>query len=241
MDEFAKALLSEGETSVSTLLVRHYRDLGMTNNEFLVYLQIKSYADQGVAFPETADLARALGQTDQQVFDSLHHMIEKKVMQIQPVQKKGQLSSDAYDFTLLFEKLAQYVNSQSMVTVEKQAKATDNPRQSVFQQIEQEFGRGLSPIELETISQWLDQDHYQPELVLLALKEAVLSQVYSLKYMDRILLSWEKKNLKTAVQVQQDKARRDAPKTTAKRQTDKQELPHIPLFKIGDQPFQDKQ
>lgn len=41
----------------------------------------------------------------------------------------------------------------------------------------------------------------------MALREAVLSQAYSLKYIDRILLSWEKKNIKTAAQVQQLKDR----------------------------------
>ncbi len=46
MDEFAKALLAEGNTTVATLLVRRYRELGMTNDEFLVYLQLKSFADQ---------------------------------------------------------------------------------------------------------------------------------------------------------------------------------------------------
>ncbi|MBT9672870.1 DnaD domain protein [Secundilactobacillus kimchicus] len=240
MDEFAKALLAEGNTTVATLLVRRYRELGMTNDEFLVYLQLKSFADQGVAFPETKDLAAALGKSEQQVFDLLHQMIEKKLIQIQPIQKKGQLASDAYDFSLIFEKLAKLTTTQTTATDSRPVATGQSSRQAVFQQIEQEFGRPLSPIELEMISQWLDQDHYEPELVLLALKEAVLSQVYSLKYMDRILLSWEKKHLKTAAQVQQDKARRDRPNTSAP--TSKQSTansPHIPLFNIGDQPYHD--
>ncbi|MEO2820231.1 DnaD domain protein, partial [Lacticaseibacillus rhamnosus] len=37
---------------------------------------------------------------------------------------------------------------------------------------------------------------------LLALREAVLNAAYSLKYMDRILLNWERRHLKTAQQVQ---------------------------------------
>jgi len=34
-------------------------------------------------------------------------------------------------------------------------------------------------------------------MIELALREAVLSQVYSLKYIDRILLNWQNHNLKT--------------------------------------------
>lgn len=84
-------------------------------------------------------------------------------------------------------------------------------RQAVFQSIEQEFGRTLSPIEMESISQWLDIDHYSPELIQLALKEAVLNQVYNLKYMDRIISNWYKKNLKTPAQVEAYKKTRKNP------------------------------
>ena len=38
------------------------------------------------------------------------------------------------------------------------------------------------------IGQWLNTDHYSPELIRLALREAVLNQAYSLKYIDRIYL-----------------------------------------------------
>ncbi len=44
----------------------------------------------------------------------------------------------------------------------------DNDRETIFNQIETEFGRPLSPIELEMISQWLDTSlpggHYSVSL-----------------------------------------------------------------------------
>ncbi len=58
------------------------------------------------------------------------------------------------------------------------------------------------------IGQWLETDHYQPELIRLALREAVLNQAYSLKYIDRILLAWERKNITTKEQVAEDQKRR---------------------------------
>lgn len=238
MDEFTKTLLSEGNTTVSTLLMRRYQEVGMTNEEFLVYLHLKSFADQGVLFPETKLLAVTLGKSEQQVFDLLHQMIEKKLIQIQPIQKKGQLVNDAYDFSLIFKKLAKLVTDDVTTVVSDPVVTEKSPRQLVFQNIEQEFGRPLSPIELEMISQWLDQDHYESDLVLLSLKEAVLNQVYSLKYMDRILLSWEKKNLKTAAQVQHNKDHYNRQKSLEGTEgASSKKIAHIPLFHIGDQPY----
>jgi len=66
----------------------------------------------------------------------------------------------------------------------------------------------LSAIEFQRIGQWLEEDHYQPEILKLALREAVLNQAYSFNYVDRILLSWERKNLKTKQQVEEDQKRR---------------------------------
>lgn len=71
----------------------------------------------------------------------------------------------------------------------------------VFQLFEQEFGRFLSPMEIETISMWMDQDGHTPAVIRMALKEAVISQKISLRYVDRILFEWKKKNIKTSSQV----------------------------------------
>ncbi|GAX02036.1 DnaD domain protein [Secundilactobacillus silagei] len=237
MDAFAKALLKSGDTSLSTLLLEHYRELGMSNTEFLIYLQIKSYNDRGISFPQTETIAKAVGLTDNQIFQELHTMIAKRLMQIDTVQQPGQLARDSYDFTLLYEKLAQYVKKAETQAVTSQV---ENNRETIFNQIETEFGRPLSPIELEMISQWLDEDHYQVEIIRLALKEAVLNQVYSLKYMDRILLNWQKRHLTTPEQIQQERQHRQAQTPTsankANKGAKKKGLPDIPMFKIGEQP-----
>lgn len=239
MDSFANTLIKSGQTTVATLLLEHYRELGMSNTEFLIYLQIKSYNDRGISFPQTETIAKAVGLTDNQIFQELHTMIGKRLMQIDTVQQPGQLARDSYDFTLLYEKLAQFVKKAEAETVTSQV---DNNRETIFNQIETEFGRPLSPIELEMISQWLDKDHYQVGIIRLALKEAVLNQVYNLKYMDRILLSWQKKHLTTPEQVQQEREHRQQNQgansvNQANNGTKKQKnLPHIPMFKIGEKP-----
>lgn len=74
---------------------------------------------------------------------------------------------------------------------------TDKNKLNIYAAVEQNFGRALSPIEMEMIKQWQTEDSYPDDLIQLALKEAVLNQAFSLKYMDRILLSWERKGIKT--------------------------------------------
>ena len=107
---------------------------------------------------------------------------------------------------------------------------TDNKNNiNVFQEIEKNFGRPLSPIEFESIAAWQTQDHYPDDLILVALQEAVLNQAYSLKYIDRILLSWERKGIRTKQQaVDAITSRRNA-KVADQQQVNSEPLPEISL------------
>jgi DNA replication protein len=164
-------------------------------------------------------------------------MIQNKLMEIKTVKHADGKSYDQYSFERLFEKLLQSASNEVQAQKQETNKVT---RETVFAQIESEFGRPLSPIEYETINQWLTDDHYAPEMISLALKEAVLSQAYSLRYMDRILLNWEKRNLTTVKQVQKEENRQrngSINSLDSNRPTTKADLtgPKIPIYKISDQ------
>lgn len=72
--------------------------------------------------------------------------------------------------------------------------------------IEKEFGRALSPIELEQVTKW--ETEHPEEIVAEALKIMVLQGVYNLRYMDRILLNWDKNNLRTLKQIREHEEKR---------------------------------
>lgn len=110
---------------------------------------------------------------------------------------------DHYDLAPLLAKLPDNTKAHSSVMSTHNADATTN----VFNTIEIEFGRPLTHIEQENIRDWLTTELVLPEVILLALREAVLNAAYTLKYMDRILLNWERRHLKTATQVTAERLR----------------------------------
>lgn len=71
----------------------------------------------------------------------------------------------------------------------------DNGNGNVYDFIENEFGRTLSPTEYEVVLKWEDN-----ELTRYAIKQAVLNGAYSIKYILRILENYEKDNIKTVQQ-----------------------------------------
>ena len=63
----------------------------------------------------------------------------------------------------------------------------------IFELIEKEFGRTISPLEVEKIREW----NYSYEIVKLAVKEAVIRNTFSIKYIDKIIYKWKKANVRT--------------------------------------------
>ncbi|MDN6418723.1 MAG: DnaD domain protein [Lactiplantibacillus plantarum] len=238
MESLAAALVNDGQTTIANALLAHYREIGVTNDELLVYLQFKRLIDQGNQFPDAAVIAKSLGESTNAVFKRLHEMLAKKLLTIESITADDQKIHDRYNFDGLYDKLAVALKKQPVSTQASEQATSENSRQKVFRAIQTEFGRDLSPIEMESISKWFDEDHYEPEVIELALREAVLRQVYNLTYMDRILLNWQKRNLKTAAQVEAERQRsieqrlNSAPQP--QRQTGANAGPKIPLFKLGE-------
>lgn len=228
-NQFIQTWLKAGEVTVSRILLANYRQLGLTNDELVLIIQLKSLIDQGNIFPDTTELAQKMGSSTDQIFKSIHELIQKNVLTIETETSSDGKSQDYYDLSLLWERL---IFATQQVEEKKIKAISASNEKDLYSQFEAEFGRPLSPIEIETIGMWLDEDHYPLELIELALREAVLSQVYSLKYVDRILLSWERKNIRTKEQVlkESEKFRQNAvPSKTENTQNNKDSTTQVPL------------
>lgn len=231
-DRLIDAFLASGQTVVSNLVLRNYRRIGMTTAQLMVYLQLKSYLDQGVVTPNISQVATNLDTDTNQVYEIMHQMIQQKLMTHETKTDGQGKQIDYYDFAVLTKKLLHFVQQDH---TKQQQENGEGEREQTFDQIEVEFGRPLSPIELETISKWIDEDHYSAQLISLALQEAVLNQAWNLKYMDRILRSWEKQHITTPQQVDKlHQERLDQHSATETVSAKQPNGPDIPLFKISD-------
>ena len=207
-NDLLKHWIDQGQTVLPILLLQHYRDLGISNNELVLILQIKSYIDKGISFPDMEEIARNMHLPKDNVFKAIHQLIQKKLISIDTTKDENGITQDAYSLSFLWDKLFVLLKQEQVEVVEQQLEQeTEKNTKSLYTLFEKEFGRPLSPMEMETLVMWIEQDKYAPELVQMALREAVLSQVYNFKYIDRILLNWEKKNIRTKDQVEQESQR----------------------------------
>lgn len=232
--------LNAGETSISNILLHHYHDLGMTTAQLVVYLEFKSYLDRGILDPDIRQIACHLKTDENQVFDLLHQMMSNQLV-VQQMRKLADGKEDAFwDFTPLINKLGAF-NEQSIGEQEQTTKK--NQRVTTFNKIEVEVGRPLSPMEMQIVNDWLDKDHYQPAIIALALRQAVMNSALSLQYMDRILRNWSRQGLKSVHDIQEHERQfeeRKSQSTYSRKGSQKINGPQIPIFNLNDQQSQKK-
>src|SRR5699024_285231 len=118
----------------------------------------------------------------------------KNYLSIMHVKNEHQQISEAYSLLPLWEKL---------FTHDVSSNKEDHDIGTIFILFEQEFGRPLSPFEIETINHWLDDDYYSPEIIKAALREDVLMSKLNFNYIERILRTWENKGNKTVEQARE--------------------------------------
>jgi DNA replication protein len=200
-----KEYLNAGETTVSNLLMEYYQKIGLKDDEFLFLLQLFRSQSSGDLFPDLHSISEIMGKPTDTIYKLLNQLVSRGFIAIETQQNQQGQMIDTYDLLPVFQKISLFLQTKQ----EKAAQLSDEQAvKQLYQSFEKEFGRHLSPIEMEMIGQWLETDQYTPEIIQLALREAVLNQAYSLKYIDRILLAWERKNITTKEQVAEDQKRR---------------------------------
>lgn len=199
---------SLGFTTFPNGLLVYYPQLKISDAEIIILIQIEVFAQKKETFPTNEQIAANTNLSATEVAGLIQQLIEENLLSIDQItDDKGRIGNK-YNLNSLYAKLDDFLLKNIKLkgkssTNQKGSSTIDNsPLNQLMRQFEIEFGRYLSPIEREEIAAWLNVDHYSPEIIKLALREAVLSQAYSLKYVDRILLNWQRHNLKTSSEVQ---------------------------------------
>lgn len=178
---------------IPRVLFEQYHQLGMSETELIMIMKIIELSNES-SLPSFETISNAMSVDKSQVMLILQNLISKDFIKID-VKKYDDVSfEERYDITPL--------ESQILRLQEEQEKINDvNVRQTsfkeIFERFEATFARPLTPIEIETISHWIDTDQHSAPLIITALNEASSHNKLSIKYIDRILLNWKKRNVKT--------------------------------------------
>lgn len=184
---FQQILLQQ--MSIPVKLLTSYKKLGLDEYDVVILLQIHRFLMENKELPTPAEIANFLTISEAECAEHLRRLIQKNVLEIKDYRNEANQLSEVYSLEPLWERLFTY---------EEQTRKEEEG--TIFILFEQEFGRPLSPFEIETINVWLDEDLMSPALIKAALRESVLMGKLNFKYIDRILREWKQKGIQTVEQ-----------------------------------------
>lgn len=187
------------QITIPQLFFKHYSELNIQDDEALIILHLLTFEQEGIDFPTPNDLMLRTNFQLTAISQIIQRLMQKGFVEIsQSTDESGRLA-EKYSIYPLWERLLDLLQSKAQQQVSSANKLDEA---KIFQLFEQELGRLLSPMEIETIGMWMDLDQHSPEIIKAALKEAVLADKVNLRYIDRILIEWKKRNIKTIAQIE---------------------------------------
>lgn len=158
-------------------VVKTIKNLDITINEFLLIL----YFINVKALLDLNDIKKVLSFSEEETLNTYTSLINKGLIEVRVLKEDG-VVSEVISLDIFYDKLV--MNETNEVN------NTD-----IYSKFESEFGRVLSPFEYETINKWIENG-VSEDLIVSALREAVINGACNLRYIDKIIYEWTKKGSK---------------------------------------------
>ncbi len=195
MSEAVLNALKEKPIVVPKILFQNYKKLNITEEELIILICLINEGEKVVYNPSI--FTEQIGIDKYKAMQLLNDLSEKNMLAIKLENNQSGKKEEYIYLDLLYNQLFNLL----LDTTKKEEEPINN---NIFSLFEQELGRTISPMEVEIIKEWL-HDGTTEELIKEALKEAIYNNVRNLKYVDRILFSWQQKGIKNKTDIMKDK------------------------------------
>lgn len=172
-------------------IVKNYDKLDIEGYDFILLIYLINQKEH-IPF-DINKISNDLNIDNTKAFEIVNNLNEKNYISID-MKKNNGVIEEFITTDLFFNKIS------SILMDSKE----DEENSDIYSVFETEFGRVLSPIETETIRRWIESN-VDEELIKEALKEAVLSDVRNISYIDKIIANWMKKGYKSVEDVKRKK------------------------------------
>lgn len=196
-------IFKDGNIVVPVYFFKHFKDFKLKMDEFMFLMYLYNNGNKFVFDPGkfSNDLNIDLGN----VMNYIEVLTDKNFIRVEVLKNDKGLMEEVII-------LDEFYNKLSLMIIDKVNNNAKDVNSNIFEIIEKEFGRTLSPIEYEIIKAWLD-NNMSEELIKEAIKEATFNGVSNLRYIDKILYEWGKNGIKTAKDVEENRRKRNKKKS----------------------------
>ena len=190
-------IFKNGNMVIPLYLLKNYQKFNLEMKEFIFLMYLYNLGDKFIF--NVNKFSEDLGITSNDALTYIGTLTEKGFIKVDVVKNDKGLMEEVI-------LLDDFYNKLSLMTIDD---VVSEPKEDsdIFDIIEKEFGRTLSPIEYEIIKAWLE-NNIDKTLIKEAIKEATMNGVSNLRYIDKILYEWGKLGLKSVEDVEKNRKKR---------------------------------
>ena len=203
-------IFKQGHIVIPLFMLQHYKELKLEIGEFLFLMYLYNLGNKFIFDP--SKFASDLNLDIKDIMNYIGALSDKHFIRVEVMKNDKGLMEEMVLMDDFYSKL-------SLITMDEVNNVSSADNSNIYEIIEKEFGRTLSPMEYEIIRAWLDNDMSE-ELIQEAIKEATYNGVSNLRYIDKILYEWSKLGIKTAKDVSDNKKKRAKAKEEASSDVD---------------------
>lgn len=192
-------IFKQGNMVIPIYFLQHYKDFNVNMEEFVFLMYLYNMGNKFLFDPNK--FGEDLNLDLMMVMNYIGILTDKHLMSVQVLKNDKGLMEE-------YVVLDDFYSRLSMITIDDVNNSSNSDNTDIFEIIEKEFGRTLSPIEYEIIKAWLDGG-FSTELIKEAIKEATMNNVSNLRYIDKILFEWGKLGIKTKEDVEKNRKKRN--------------------------------
>ena len=192
-------MYKDGNIVIPIYIFKSYKKFNIELNEFIFLMYLCSKGNKILFDPATFSKDLNLELTE--VMEMVSNLSDKNLLKVEVIKGEKKIMEEIIT-------LDDFYNKLSLIAIDDINTTPTTDKVNVFEIIEKEFGRTLSPIEFEIIQAWIDGG-ISEELITEALKEATFNGVSNLRYIDKILYEWGKDGVKTKEDVEKRKKQRN--------------------------------
>lgn len=190
----------DGNIVIPMYFLKRYKDFGISSEEFIFLMYLYNLGNKFSFDPNK--FALELNIEILKVMEYIDKLSTKKLIRVEVVKNDNGVMEETIILDDFYSKL-------SLITIDEVVKEDNSSadNSNIFEIIEKEFARTLTPMEYEISKAWLDNGMSE-ELIKEAIKEATFNGVSNLRYIDKILYEWGKNDIKTAQDVENNRKKR---------------------------------
>lgn len=196
-DNIILDVVKSGSIVVPLYLYKIKDKLNLNSDEFLFFIYLYNRGNKILFDPNV--ISNDLGIDLITVMQYISVLTDKDIISVDVLPNDKNVREEYISLENFYNKL-QIIIKEKVVSKEE----PEDEQVEILKYMEEQFGRTLSSIEVEVVKAWI-ADNNNCELVKEAVKEAVLSGVSNIRYIDKILYEWNKKGIKNKEDVLEEK------------------------------------